>query len=172
VGPKANDIGSQCGGWTISWQGQKGNITLGTTILEAIKKSVSNNTKVTFSSYGDNIPKDAEVIVAVVGEKPYAESMGDTFKPEIEYSDHLILQNIFKEKKPIVMILLVGRPVDIENYLSKASGVICAWLPGTEGEGITDILFGDFNPKGRLSFTWYTVDRNKAAFPYGYGLSY
>ncbi|MCX7720026.1 MAG: glycoside hydrolase family 3 protein [Dictyoglomus thermophilum] len=172
VGPKANDIGSQCGGWTISWQGQKGNITVGTTILEAIKKSVSNNTKVTFSSYGDNIPKDAEVIVAVVGEKPYAESMGDTFKPEIEYSDHLILQNIFKEKKPIVMILLVGRPVDIENYLSKASGVICAWLPGTEGEGITDILFGDFNPKGRLSFTWYTVDRNKAAFPYGYGLSY
>ncbi|MFN3699381.1 MAG: glycoside hydrolase family 3 N-terminal domain-containing protein, partial [Dictyoglomus sp.] len=68
VGSKANDIGSQCGGWTISWQGQKGSITVGTTILEAIKKSVSRNTKVSFSPYGDNIPKDVDVIIAVVGE--------------------------------------------------------------------------------------------------------
>ncbi len=172
VGPKANDIGSQCGGWTISWQGQKGNITLGTTILEAIKKSVSKNTKVTFSPYGDNIPKDAEVIIAVVGERPYAEFMGDTFKPEIEYSDDLILQRVFKEKKPIILILLVGRPVEIEEYLDKTSGILCAWLPGTEGEGITDILFGDFKPKGKLSFTWYTEDKNRFTFPYGYGLSY
>lgn len=62
--------------------------------------------------------------------------------------------------------------VDIETYLSKTFGVLCAWLPGTKREGITDILFGDFNPKGKLSFTWYTADRSKAIFPYGYGLSY
>lgn len=172
VGSKANDIGSQCGGWTISWQGQKGNITLGTTILEAIKKRVSKDTKVTFSPYGENIPKDADVIVAVVGESPYAEFKGDTFKPEIEYSDHLILQSIFKERKPIILILLVGRPVEIEEYLDKTYGVLCAWLPGTEGEGISDVLFGDFKPKGKLSFTWYTENKNKFTFPYGYGLSY
>lgn len=172
VGLKANDIGSQCGGWTISWQGQKGNITVGTTILEAIRKVVSKSTKVTFSPYGDSIPKDADVVIAVVGEKPYAEFVGDTYRAEIEYSDHLILQNAFNSKKPVVMILLVGRPVDIENYLSKTSAVICAWLPGTEGEGIADVLFGDYNPKGRLSFTWYVQSKDKVTFPFGFGLSY
>ncbi|MCS7201767.1 MAG: glycoside hydrolase family 3 protein [Dictyoglomus sp.] len=172
VGEKARDIGSQCGGWTIYWQGQKGNITVGTTILDAIRKSVSKNTKVTFSPYGDNIPKDADIVISIVGEKPYAEFMGDTFKPEIEYSDQLILENSFKSKKPVVIILLVGRPVDIEKYLSKASAILCAWLPGTEGEGITDVLFGDYKPKGKLSFTWYIENKNKAIFPYGYGLSY
>lgn len=172
VGPKAKDIGSQCGGWTISWQGEKGNITVGTTILEAISKTVSRNTKVTFSPYGDNIPKDAEVIIAVVGEKPYAEFMGDTYKPVIEYSDHLILLDIFKKNKPIVLILLVGRPVEIEEYLKKTSAVLCAWLPGTEAEGITDVLFGDFKPKGKLSFSWYTESKAKIIFPYGFGLSY
>jgi len=172
VGYKADDIGAQCGGWTIYWQGGFGKITEGTTILNAIKKVVSKNTKITYVNEGEDIPKDTEIVIAVVGEKPYAEFQGDTVRPTIDIIDQRLLDKIFLKGKPVVTILIIGRPVDLTGIIEKSKAVIAAWLPGTEGEGITDILFGDYKPTGKLSFSWYIDNKENLIFPFGYGLEY
>lgn len=181
VGAKADDIGSQCGGWTIDWQGRTGPITKGTTILEGIKKA-AKGIKVSYSANASWLPKEAELCVAVLGEKPYAEFMGDRQMPSIDYEDLAVLSKATDMNKPIILILVTGRPVLINDYLSSVSAVVAAWLPGTEGEGVADVLFGSYKPTGKLSFTW-PKDQTQLPinvgdktydplFPYGFGLTY
>lgn len=172
VGEKADDIGAQCGGWTIFWQGSLGKITKGTTILEAIKNTVSKSTKIFYSPDGSNMPKNIDVCIAVVGESPYAEFQGDTIRPSIDYEDMEVLEKVFSKKVPVVVILLTGRPVDLKGILEKSSAIISAWLPGTEAQGIADVLFGDYKPKGKLSFAWYVDKKENPIFSFGYGLEY
>jgi beta-glucosidase len=181
-GNNADDIGNQCGGWTITWQGQSGNVTPGgTTILQAIKKAVSKDTKVTFAVDGKGAA-GADVGVVVIGEKPYAETAGDRSDLSLAPEDVAAVENMKAAGIPVVVILFSGRPMIIDKVIGKADAFVAAWLPGTEGDGVADVLFGDYKPTGKLSFSWprtmaqVGVHRGDANYDplyrYGYGLSW
>jgi len=183
AGKSADDIGNQCGGWTISWQGNSGNnvMTGGTTILKAIQQSVSPQTKVTFSKNGSGA-SGADVGIVVIGETPYAEMIGDRKDLTIDEQDVAAVEAVKRAGIPVVVVLLSGRPMIIDKVLDKADAFVAAWLPGTEGRGVTDVLFGDYNFSGKLSFSWprsmgqipiNVGDANyDPLFKYGYGLQY
>ena len=165
-GRSADDIGNQCGGWTIDWQGKSGNITTGgTTILKAIQNAVSPATKVTFSADGSGA-SGAGAGIVVVGETPYAEGRGDREDLSLSVEDANAISNMKRAGIPVVVVLLSGRPMIINEALNQADAFVAAWLPGTEGEGITDVLFGDYKPTGKLSFTW---PRSMAQVPINVG---
>ena len=182
AGKSADDLGNQCGGWTIDWQGKSGDVTPGgTTVLAAIRKAVSNHTQVTFSKDGTGAA-GATVGIAVIGERPYAEGDGDRADLRLDREDADAVNNLKAAGIPVVVILFSGRPMIVNEVLEKADSFVAAWLPGTEGEGITDVLFGDAKPVGKLSHSW---PRSMAQVPinfgdkdynplfrYGYGLSY
>jgi beta-glucosidase len=154
AGDSADNIGVQCGGWTIDWQGKSGEVTTGgTTILEAIRNAVSADTKVTYSKDGTGAA-GADVVVVVVGEKPYAEGLGDSTDLTLSPDEKAVFAGAKKAGIPTVTILLSGRPLIVSDMIDQSDAFVAAWLPGTEGQGIADVLFGDFKPKGKLSFSW------------------
>jgi beta-glucosidase len=153
AGKSADDIGNQCGGWTISWQGKSGaQTTGGTTILEAIKQTVSPQTMITYSKDGTNAAGDLGIVV--IGETPYAEWMGDRQSLELSEEDLAVVEKMKQAGLPLVVVLISGRPIIIEKVIDKADAFVAAWLPGTEGRGVTDVLFGDYKFSGKLSFSW------------------
>jgi beta-glucosidase len=178
AGKSADDLGNQCGGWTIDWQGKSGNVTPGgVTVLAAIKKAAPR-TRVTYSADGTGAA-GATVGVVVIGERPYAEGSGDRTDLSLAPEDAAAIDNMKAAGIPLVVILFSGRPMILGDSLDKAGAFIAAWLPGTEGDGIADVLFGDYKPTGKLSFAWpRSMDQYPRAkdtnplFPYGYGLSY
>jgi len=181
AGKSADDIGNQCGGWTISWQGKSGaNTTGGTTILKAIQETVSPQTKVTYSKDGADAA-GADLGIVVIGETPYAEWMGDRQSLELAEEDVAVVEKMKQAGMPLVVVLISGRPLIIEKVIDKADAFVAAWLPGTEGRGVTDVLFGDFKFAGKLSFSWprsmdqipiNVGDKNyDPLFKYGYGLT-
>ncbi|MEX0332358.1 MAG: glycoside hydrolase family 3 protein [Puniceicoccaceae bacterium] len=153
AGSNADDIGNQCGGWTISWQGSSGETTIGTSILEAIEAAVSPETTVTYSIDGTGAA-GADVGIVVVGELPYAEGFGDTSNLYLSRSDSQVADRIKASGVPVIVVLISGRPLYIESELSSWDATVAAWLPGTEGQGVTDVLFGDVIPTGTLSHSW------------------
>ena len=153
AGKNANNLGNQCGGWTISWQGGAGAITTGTTILQGISNAVSAGTAVTYSLNGTGAA-GANVGIAVVGETPYAEGNGDTTNLFLSASDLVTITNMHAAGIPVIVILVSGRPMYVESQITNWNAFIAAWLPGTEGEGVADVLFGDVFPRGMLSFSW------------------
>ena len=182
AGKNADNLGNQCGGWTIDWLGKSGEVTPGgTTILAAIKGAVSKDTKVTFSADGTGA-EGATVGVVVIGEKPYAEGYGDRTSLALAQEDIDAIANVKKAGIPVVVVLLSGRPMILGDTLNRADAFVAAWLPGTEGQGVTDVLFGDFKPSGKLSFAWpksmdqipvRTGDtKTDVLFPLGYGLKF
>ena len=181
AGEHGHDLGYQCGGWTITWQGGSGNTTIGTTILDGIRDKIGNHSSVTFSENGDGA-RDHDIIVAVVGETPYAEMQGDRESLELSNKDKILIERLIKTGKPIVLILISGRPMIITPYLAHVDAVLAAWFPGTEGIGVADILFGDVPPTAKLSFSWpknmsqipinYGDKTYDPLFPLGYGLTY
>ncbi len=180
-GRSANDLGNQCGGWTISWQGERGRITEGTTVLEAIESTVSSSTEVTTSIDGSGA-EGADVAIAVVGETSYAEFEGDNNSLTLDSSDLEAIKRMKSFGIPVVVILISGRPLIIEAQLNDWDALIAAWLPGTEGNGVADVLFGDYNPSAKLSVSWprsiSQLPLNAGdieydpLFEYGFGLSY
>ena len=181
AGKNADDIGNQCGGWTIDWQGKSGDITPGTTILAGIKAAVSKDTKVSYSKDGTSA-EGATVGVVVIGELPYAEGSGDRTDLALDKADVEAVANMKKAGIPVVVVLVSGRPMILGDTLTKADAFVAAWLPGTEGEGVADVLFGDYKPTGKLSFTWpgsmaqvpmHVGDaKYDPLFRYGFGLKY
>ncbi len=172
-GKSADDLGNQCGGWTISWQGSSGNVTPGgTTVREAIRKAVSKDTTVTFSKDGTGAA-GATVGVVVIGERPYAETKGDRTELNLDPEDVDAVNRVKAAGIPVVVVLISGRPMVLGEVLDKADAVVAAWLPGTEGDGIADVLFGDYPPTGKLSHAWPRGGAGfEVLFPYGFGLSY
>jgi len=175
-----DDVGMQCGGWTIQWQGQSGPITRGTTVLEGIRRTVSPRTKVTYSADGSGA-EGADAAVVVIGEMPYAEMMGDRLELKLAPEDAAAVAAVEKAGVPMAVVLLSGRPLDLGDVLGQAEALVAAWLPGTEGDGISDVLFGDAGPTGKLSFSWprsSTTPVNVGdpnydpLFPFGFGLTY
>lgn len=181
AGKNADDLGNQCGGWTISWQGESGPLTKGTTIYEAIQVAVSSFTNVTYSKDGSGA-SGANIGIVVVGETPYSEMQGDKESLQLDKKDLKAIENIRNAGVPVVVVVVSGRPLIIENEVDKWDGLIAAWLPGSEGKGVTDVLFGDYNPTGRLSVSWprnmgqipinFGDQEYDPLFEYGFGLSY
>ncbi len=184
AGKSADNIGNQCGGWTIRWQGQTGEVTPGgTTVLSAVKAAVSNETEITYSLDGTGA-EGAALGIAVVGELPYAEGIGDREDLALDAQDVATINNLKKAGIPVVVIVISGRPMIVNDILPRADALVAAFLPGTEGQGITDVLFGDYNPTGKLSFSWprsneelpmnvnMPKEKYNPLFPIGFGLSY
>jgi beta-glucosidase len=160
AGSAADNLGRQMGGWTVEWQGIDGNMVdgkrqPGTTILEGVKKVVSDGTEIIYDREG-NFSRDvsAEVGMAVVGEKPYAEGVGDNVHPQLSGEDLKAIANLKKHSRKVVVIIISGRPLDIREYSGNWDAVVAAWLPGSEGEGIADVIFGDFPFTGKLPVEW------------------
>ena len=177
AGRGADNIGMQSGGWTISWQGEMGQTTKGTTILDAIKSAVGADTNVEYSKNGTGV--NGEVVVVVIGEKPYAEMQGDRADLNLDNDDLSVINRLKKKGMPVVVVLLSGRPMIVTKEVNNWDGFVAAWLPGTEGAGVADVLFGDYNPTGKLSYSWpksmnqFPIKTNNDhLYDYGYGLSY
>jgi beta-glucosidase len=195
AGEGANDIGLQSGGWTLEWQGKVGNDNDGTTILSGIKATVASGTRVEFSREGDfNEFKDAsgnpliaDTGIVVLAEKPYAEGVGDLKDISLQDQEIKLIEAVRKQSKTVVVILVSGRPRVITDQFPLAEAWVAAWLPGTEGGGVADVLFGDYPFTGKLSYSWprsneqLPINVNNSAnktgcdaplFPFGYGLTY
>jgi len=181
AGKNADDLGNQCGGWTITWQGSSGAITSGTTVLQGIRAAVLGGVSVTYSRDGSGA-EGADVGVVVIGETPYAEGQGDRADLSLSAEDVTAVRAVHGARVPTVVVLVSGRPLILGATESEADAIVAAWLPGTEGAGVADVLFGDFPPTGRLSHSWprtmaqVPVNWGDAAYdplyPYGFGLSY
>ncbi|GAB4109141.1 MAG: hypothetical protein OHK0022_61570 [Roseiflexaceae bacterium] len=182
AGKSADDIGLQSGGWTISWQGSSGNITPGTTILQGIRANVAAGTQVTYIRNPDaGQVSGYNVGIVVVGETPYAEGQGDNGTLELAAEDSATVQRVCGAM-PCVVVLVSGRPLIINTQLTQANAFVAAWLPGTEGAGVAEVLFGRANFTGRLPMSWprsvsqLPLNVGDATydplFAYGFGLSY
>lgn len=211
AGKNADNRGHQCGGFSIAWQGTTGNdfVKGGTSVWEGIARTAPAAV-LSKKEYGsDADPKLHDVAIVVVGERPYAEGLGDirsgneviveagsqikgamnVLEPygntlelaKLHPEDLQTINTIAATGLPVVVVLISGRPLVINQELEASAAFIAAWLPGSEGQGVADVLFGDFDFQGRLSFTWprsadpvsgTTGKRQEALFPLAYGLSY
>jgi beta-glucosidase len=139
---------------------------------------VPPTTQVTFSRDGTGAA-GATVGVVAIGERPYAEGSGDRADLSLAPEDVAAVDNLKAARIPVVVILISGRPMILGGVLDKADAFLAAWLPGTEGDGIADVLFGGYKPTGKLSFAWpRSMDQYPRAkdtnplFAYGFGLTY
>jgi len=155
AGRGADNLGMQCGGWTINWQGGQGDITIGTTILDGIKESVSTETKVIHSKDGTDLGNvSGDLAIVVIGEDPYTEFFGDKDNLDLLEEDIQTINNLKDKGYKVLVLLISGRPMNIADHLDNWDGFAAIWLPGTEGNGVSDILFGDFQSTGKLSYPW------------------
>ena len=190
VGAGANSMAAQTGGWSLTWQGSENNnadFPNGETILGAIRRTVGAG-QVDYSPDGKGVNfRRYRAIVVVAAEKPYAEGAGDivfpaTMRHSARYpADLAVLDRVAGKGVPVVTILLSGRPVSANDLINRSDAFVAAWLPGTESQGIADLLFAASNGRpaydfsGRLSFDWPAGDclrRGVNQFRRGDGLSY
>ncbi len=183
AGKSADDIGNQAGGWTIHWQGRSGDIIPGTTVLEAIRATVAPGTTVSHSPDGSGVDPSFDVAIAVVGETPYAENVGDVeVAPGLDEEDAATLARLRRSGVPTVVVLVTGRPLIVNGELPGWRALLVAWLPGSEGQGVADVLFGDAPATGKLPVTWPRSASQvplgvgspsyDPLFPFGFGLGY
>ncbi|WP_226996509.1 glycoside hydrolase family 3 protein [Thalassotalea crassostreae] len=216
TGKNADNLGHQCGGFTIDWQGVTGNelIKNGTSIWQGISK-IAANAKHIKDVENENDYSMFDAAVVVIGEHSYAEGMGDIrngndlliqsgsmvngelniIKPygktltlaDLHPEDYQTIKHLTDNNVPVITVLISGRPLIIESELSASAAFIAAWLPGSEGQGVSDVLFGTHDFQGKLSFPWPQRDENlptyksnqyspsnkiKPLFEYGFGLQY
>ncbi|MDH3754948.1 MAG: glycoside hydrolase family 3 C-terminal domain-containing protein, partial [Acidimicrobiia bacterium] len=169
AGKNANDIGNQSGGWTISWQGSSGPTTPGTTILDGIEGTVGAASTVTFSQDASAPTAGHDVGIVVVGETPYAEGVGDVGNLiadlALDAADQAAIDAVCGAL-PCVVVVVSGRPMIVTDQLDDMDALVAAWLPGTEGDGVAEVLFGDHGFSGRLPITW---PRDMAQIPLNVG---
>ena len=190
TGSHANNTGLQCGAWTLGWQGTMENVP-GATSIQAGFDEVANGARVATA-------EEAKTIVYVIGEVPYAEWFGDyrgddfnnkiiTKKARTDMSFNSTDSDIAQIKEwqkaghKVVVVLITGRPLPITSLINAADAFVVAWLPGSEGAGVADVLFGKVKPTGKLPHTWpkdakqipiNVGDGKKGLYPYGFGLRY
>jgi len=168
AGQGASDIGMQCGGWTITWLGSHGNITRGTTILQGIREAAAGN--VTYAENGSASGR-FDAVIAVIGEDPYAETFGDrSANINLRQRDLDMLRQVYRYNCPVIVIMLSGRPMTIGDEYQRWDAFIAAWLPGTEGGGIADVLFTSRDFTGRTPYTWRKTINGEVLYPFGFGL--
>ena len=211
AGKNADNRGHQCGGFSLAWQGISGNdgIEGGTSIWEGIRQIAPNAVLSNGEDGVDVDPELIDAAIVVIGETPYAEGLGDIRSGDhviVEagsqirgsmnvlepYGNTLELARLHPEDLqtinaiadkgiPAVVVMVSGRPMAVDPELDASAAFVAAWLPGSEGQGVADVLFGDYDFQGRLSFSWpgssefpsAVGDKSlKPRFPLGYGLSY
>ncbi|MFT7587238.1 MAG: beta-glucosidase [Cellvibrionaceae bacterium] len=154
AGLHANDVGLQCGGWTIEWMGGPGAITSGTTILEGIQNAAGDTAEIVYDADGNFGDMKVETAFVVVGEQPYAEGMGDRTDLSLSTDQVEMIRRVRANCDKLVVMVLSGRPVVISEWADEVDGLIAGWLPGTEGDGVADVLFGEHPFSGQLRYTW------------------
>ena len=193
AGSNADDIGNQAGGWTVQWQGQSGDIIPGNTILEGIRQ-VAPRARVTYSEDASAPTAGSDVGIVVVGETPYAEGFGDVGGPlwqdngvprppkdmQLSAADRTAVDRVCGTIDRCVVLVVAGRPLIVTGQLAEMDALVASWLPGSQGEGVADVLFGKRPFGGRLPQTWprsvaqepiNVGDRDyRPLFPYGWGL--
>ena len=180
AGRGADDLGRQLGGWSITWQGANGETTVGTTILQGLRE-VAPDVEITYSLDGSGA-EGADVAVVVIGEDPYAEMNGDRTNLDLHADDAAIVERVAATGVPVVTVLISGRPLILGETLEQSDAFVAAWLPGTEGQGVADVLFGDVSPTGKLGYSWpRSIDQlpinvgdadYDPLFAYDFGLTY
>jgi beta-glucosidase len=184
AGNSAQNSGNQCGGWTITWQGQSGDVIVGATSIRTAMEAEVGASNVVYSSNGSTTT-GATVGVAVIGETPYSEGSGDIGQsghPDLNVPNASSVMALKAAGIPVVVVLIVGRPMILDPILQYADAIVVAWLPGSEGAGVTDILYGDVKPTGKLPVSWprsasqVPINQGDATydplFAYGFGLTY
>ena len=189
AGKAADNLGMQSGGWTIEWQGIDGNGIPGTTILDGIRAAAGPGTRVEFNrngKFGNQLdangkPLVADAAIVVLGEAPYAEGLGDSATLSLPESG--VLERVRSQARHTIVVVISGRPLVLTAQLAQMDALVAAWLPGSEGAGIADVLFGDFPFTGKLPFSWpRAVDQlpftpgtatgcAAPLFAFGYGLT-
>lgn len=165
AGQHADDVGLQCGGWTIGWAGGTGDITTGTTILEGLRQ-IAPDVQFVYDAAGDFDDEDADYVIAVIGEQPYVEGGGDTGDLTVEESQIRMIRGLKRKGLPVITLLVSGRPMIVQHVLHNSDAFIASWLPGTEADGIAELLFGHHAPSGLLPMTW---PRSMAQIPINVG---
>lgn len=190
TGSHADHTGLQSGAWTLGWQGTRGEVPGATSILTGVDQ-VAKGARVESAD-------SANTVLYVIGESPYAEWFGDfrekdfnnkLFTTERSHTTHFESTDVNLKEikawkaagKKVILVLVAGRPLPITKLIDAADGFVMAWLPGSEGAGVADVLFGDVKPTGKLPHTWpkdakqipiNDGDGKKGLFPYGFGLTY
>jgi beta-glucosidase len=184
VGKGADSLPMQAGGWSLTWQGDQtttADYPNADTLLSALKKTLGNG-NVDYSADGSGVDaRNYSAIVMVAAENPYAEMKGDiTFPASMRHTarypeDLQALKRVSGKGVPVVTLLYSGRPVGANDLINRSDAFIAAWLPGTEGQGIADMLLGGFDFTGRLPFDWPSGDclpaKGGVQFHRGYGLT-
>jgi beta-glucosidase len=198
AGSNADNIGNQAGGWTLTWQGGSTTKIPGTTILDGIRQLAHGD--VTYSADASAPVPHGAVGIVVVGETPYSEGFGDVFGPQWAYdpgdqgvprpvkdmqlsaADKAAVDKVCAAAKRCAMVIVSGRPLILDPaQRNAADAIVAAWLPGSEGAGVADTLFGARPFTGRLPVTWPRSlaqepinigDRNyDPLYPFGWGLT-
>ncbi|MGW1022340.1 glycoside hydrolase family 3 protein [Streptomyces sp. NPDC002577] len=194
AGRNADDVGNQAGGWTSTWQGVSGDGVTGTSILDGIRQ-VAPGAAVTYSEDASAPTAGSDVGVVVVGETPYAEGYGDVGGPEcgwcstpqqeskslsLQAQDKAVVDKVCSAVEKCVVLVVSGRPQIITDQLGKIDALVASWLPGSEGAGVADVLFGKRPFTGRLPVSWPRSadqvpvnvgdDEYRPLYPFGWGL--
>ncbi|RDV26794.1 glycoside hydrolase family 3 protein [Alteromonas aestuariivivens] len=193
AGDGAHNIGKQSGGWSVTWQGtgnENSDFPGGTSIFDGISKVVEAAGGQAVLSKDGQFSEKPDVAIVVYGEDPYAEGNGDLANVEFQRgqkTDLALLQRLQQAGIPVVSVFLTGRPLWVNAELNASDAFVVAWLPGSEGEGVADVLFTDESGQikhpltGKLSFSWpadpnqnpiNAGDGKTPLFPLGYGLSF
>jgi beta-glucosidase len=195
VGAWADNLGVQCGGWTEggsnAWQGDETahGLAGATTILQGLQAGIGSTGSITYTTGATGITANDDVVVVVVGETPYAEDAGYRSDITLAADQIALVHACAASGRPVVTILLTGRPNVLGTIPTDSKALVAAWLPGTEGEGVTDVLYGDYNFVGKLPYSWPAnnnqeplnasgfgdavgTDTSAPLFAYGYGLTY
>jgi beta-glucosidase len=179
AGQAADDIGLAMGGWSITWQGSAGPTTTGTTLVQALQAQLGNS--VTYKSDASfDAGTKADLGIVVVSEPPYAEGKGDSTTLQLPDGDVALIAQMKPLVTKLVVVIYSGRPMMLDGIIDQADAVVAAWLPGTEAEGLADVLLGVKPFTGTTPYTWPKTPDDAArlgktacegaVFPYGYGL--
>lgn len=189
AGSHADDLGLQSGGWTLEWSGFQGNnarLPGGTSILAGLRQVGGASTRIDYSANGDFTGPPADLALVLVGEPPYAEWLGDRDAQGLRLSpqDQALIAKMRPLARKLVLVLVTGRPLILDQALAASDALVVAWLPGSEGAGVADTLFGEAPFTGRLPYAWPRdaqglmpastppAERQPSLlYDYGYGLS-